>query len=195
VSEERASVEERGTPHEPSKKRPRRRRLTRARVWSVVPWAVAGVAVAAAVTFAILWVDARGSDREQEEVVESAREFLLALTNFSPQNIEQDVEEIRSFAVGQFAEEVEATFSEERIQEVRASEAVSTGRVQSVFIQSLEGTTASVFAVVRQTIVNRTLPAPRVDVLRVELGMIETADGWRVSSVQILQSPGTGLFG
>lgn len=188
-------MEERGTPHEPSKKRPRRRRLTRARVLGVVPWAVAGLAAAAAVTFAILWVDARGSARQQEEVVESGREFLLALTNFSPENIEQDVEEIRSFAVGQFAEEVEATFSEERIQEVRSSEAVSTGRVQSVFIQSLEGTTASVFAVVRQTIVNRTLPAPRVDVLRVELGMIETADGWRVSSVQILQSPGTGLFG
>lgn len=188
-------MEERRTPHEPSKKRPRRRRPTRARILGVVPWAVAGVAAAAAVTFAILWVDARGGDQEQEEVVESAREFLLALTNFNPQSIEQDVEEIRSSAVGQFAEEVEATFSEERIQAVRASEAVSTGRVQSVFIQSLEGTTASVFAVVRQTIINRSLPAPRVDVLRVELGMIETADGWRVNSVEILQSPGAGLFG
>ena len=188
-------MEERPTPDQPAKARPRRRRPTRARILAVAPWAVAAVAVAAAVTFAVLWIDARGAARQQEEVAGSAREFLQALTNFSPQTIEQDVEEIRSFAVGQFAEEVESTFSEERIQAIRESEAVSTGRVQSVFLQSLEGTTASVFAVVRQTIINRSLPAPRVDILRVDLGMIETADGWRVNSVEILQSPGTGLFG
>jgi hypothetical protein len=105
------------------------------------------------------------------------------------------VEEIGSYAVGRFAEEVEATFSEEQTKEIRESEAVSTGRVQSVFVQALDDSAASVFAVVRQTIVNRTLPAPRVDLLRVELEMIETADGWRVSSVQILQTPGAGLFG
>jgi hypothetical protein len=180
---------------EPEKKRPPRRRATKARMLRALPWAVAAVAVAAAVTFAILWVGARGSGERQEEVAESARGFLRALTNFGATSIEQDVEDIRSYAVGQFAEEVEATFSEGRIDEIRQSEAVSTGRVQDVFVQSLKGTTASVFAVVRQTIVNRSLPAPRVDVLRVELGMIETAEDWRVSSVEILQSPGTGLFG
>jgi hypothetical protein len=59
----------------------------------------------------------------------------------------------------------------------------------------LGGSTATVFGVVRETIVNKTLPAPRVDLLRIELGMIETPEGWRVSSVEILQSPGAGLFG
>jgi hypothetical protein len=196
VTEKRTSLEERRPEEKPSKERPGQRpRIRRDRFLRLLPWAVAVLAVAAAVTFAVLWMGARGADRQQDEVVGSARDFLQALTNFSARNIDQDVEEIGSFAVGRFAEEVESTFSEQRTRAIRESEAVSTGRLQSVFVQALEDSAASVFAVVRQTIVNRTLPAPRVDVLRVELEMIETADGWRVSSVQILQSPGAGLFG
>lgn len=156
---------------------------------------MAALAAAAAVTFAILWLGARSADARQEEVVSTARRFLLALTNFSAETIEEDVDQIRTFAVGQFASEVNTTFSDERIQAITDSEAVSTGRVQSVFIQSLSGSTGTVFGVVRETIVNETLPAPRVDLLRIELGMIETPEGWQVSSVEILQSPGAGLFG
>lgn len=191
MTEKRTSVEERRS----QKPTPRARRVRRGAIARILPWAVAGLAVAAAVAFAILWLGARSSGAQQEEVVSSARRFLQALTNFSAETIEEDVGEIRGFAVGEFADEVNTTFSDERIQAIRDSEAVSTGRVQSVFIQTLGGSTGTVFGVVRETIVNKTLPAPRVDVLRIELGMIETPDGWRVSSVEILQSPGAGLFG
>jgi hypothetical protein len=150
----------------------------------------------AAVTFALLWASGFGSGEErQAEVRDTARRFLTALTNFSAERIDQDVAEIRAFGVGQFAEEVEQTFSEDRLAAIRENQVVSTGRVQSVFVQSLEGSTASVFAVVNETIVNASLTAPRADVLRVELELIETPDGWKVSTVEILQSPGTVPFG
>jgi Mce-associated membrane protein len=191
VTEKRTSVEER----RPPKPTPRKRRIRRSTIGTILPWAVAALAAAAAVTFAILWLGARSGAAQEEEVVSTARRFLQALTNFSAETIEEDVDQIRGFAVGQFANEVNETFSEDRVRAISDSEAVSTGRVQSVFIQSLTGSTGTVFGVVRETIVNTTLPAPRVDLLRIELGMIETPEGWRVSSVEILQSPGAGLFG
>jgi hypothetical protein len=117
------------------------------------------------------------------------------LTTFSAETIDQDVEEIRGFAVGQFAEEVDQTFSGDRIAAIEENEVVSTGRVRSVYVQTLEGSTATVFGVVNETIVNASLPAPRGDVLRMELEMIETPEGWKVSSVEILQSPGAAGFG
>lgn len=160
------------------------------------PWILFGVAAAAAVTFALLWAfDVGGAGARQAEVRDTARQFLKALTNFSADTIDQDVEEIRAFGVGQFAGEVEETFSPERLAAIRENQVVSTGRVESVFVQTLEGNTASVFAVVNETIINASLTAPRADVLRVELVMIETPDGWKVNSVEILQSPGAAPLG
>jgi hypothetical protein len=197
VRDKRAPVEERPRPKTSPGKR-RRPGLSPGRIvrHRAFPWVLFGIALAAAVTFALLWASGIGSaDERQAEVRDTARRFLTALTNFSADRIDQDVAEIRAFGVGQFAEEVEQTFSEERLAAIRGNQVVSTGRVESVFVQSLEGSTASVFAVVNETIVNASLTAPRADVLRVELEMIETPDGWKVSTVEILQSPGAVPFG
>jgi hypothetical protein len=192
-----AAALERKSPAEvPEGKRP----SARTRLWRVLghralPWALFAVALAAAATFAVLWLTDSGTDEATSEVRDTSRRFLAALTNFSAQTIEEDVEEIRSFGVGQFAEEVEDTFSTSRIAAIRQNEVVSTGRVESVFVQTIEGSTATVFGVVNETIVNAVSVAPRVEVLRVELELIETPDGWRVSSVEILQSPAAAPFG
>jgi Mce-associated membrane protein len=159
-----------------------------------LPWALAALATAAAVIFALLWLGLRGEVAPREEVASTARGFLLALTNFDAATIDRDVEEIRSYAVGDFAREVEQTFSQERIQAIRDSEATSVGRIRDVFVQSVEGATATAFGVVNETVQNTASPAPTTDVLRVELVLVETAEGWRVSSVQILQSPAEAPF-
>ena len=173
-------------------RKPQLRRVIR---HPVFPWALVAVATAAAVTFAILWRVEAGEDRAAAEVRDAARRFLSVLTNFSAETIEEDIEEIRGFAEGGFAQEVDQTFSDARVAAIRENEVVSTGRVRSVFVQTVEGNTATVFGVVNETIVNASLTAPRADVLRVELELIETPDGWKVSSVQILQSPGAVPFG
>lgn len=51
------------------------------------------------------------------------------------------------------------------------------------------------FGVVDETVSNAAAPAPREDVLRVEVEMIETDEGWKVGRVEILQSPSGGLVG
>lgn len=155
-----------------------------------LPWALFAVAAAAAVALAILWTTQRGLDQRREEVVDTTRRFLEALWNFSAETIERDVAEIRSYAVGGFADEVENTFGPQRVAAIRESGATSVGRVEDVFVQSLDGPSATAFGVVQQTVANESQETPRTDVLHIEVGLIETDDGWRVNSVDILQSPG-----
>lgn len=164
----------------------RLRRIVRGRA---LPWAVAVVATAGAVTFGVLWQQQRGEDLRRAEVEDLARRFLTALTSFSAETIERDVDEIRSFAVGDFAQEVDDTFGPERIATIRESDATSVGTVRDVYVESLEGSSAQVFGVVEETVVSATQTTPRTDVLRVLVGLIETPEGWRVHSVEILPTP------
>lgn len=166
--------------------------LRRAARGRALPWALAALATAAAVAFAVLWTGQRGLDQRRALVEDTSRRFLTALTSFTADTIERDVDEIRSYAVGGFAEEVEETFGPERIATIRESRANSVGTVRDVFVESLQGSSARVFGVVEETVVSSTQTTPRTDVLRVLVGLIETPDGWRVHSVEILPSPGTG---
>jgi Mce-associated membrane protein len=158
-----------------------------------LPWVLFGLAVGLAALFALLWNGERSEDRRRAEVEAAARGFLLALTNFAPDTIDQDVEEIRSFAVGQFADEVGETFSPEQMAAIRENEATSVGRIRNLFVQALEQDTAAVFGVVDETVANSASPTPRSEVLRVEIGLIETSEAWKVDRVEILQSPGGSL--
>jgi Mce-associated membrane protein len=151
------------------------------------------LAVAAAGTFGWLWWGERAEDARRAEVEATAAGFLLALTNFDAATIDNDVREIRSYAIGQFADEVDETFSAERVAAIREGQATSTGKMRSV--QELGEDTATVFAVVDETTSNTSSPAPRQDVLRVEVELIETEGGWKVNRVEILQSPSGGPVG
>ena len=157
-----------------------------------LPWVVAGLGVAVALVFAVLWWGERSEDARREEASATARAFLTALTNFEAGTIDQDVAEIRSYAVGAFAREVEETFSAERVEAIRANQATSVGRVRTVVVHRLGEDTASAFGVVDETVTNSASTEPRTDVLRVELGLIETSEAWKVDRVEILQSPSAG---
>jgi Mce-associated membrane protein len=159
----------------------------------MLPWMLAGLFLVAAAGFGVLWWRERGEDARVARVQATAAAFLVALTNFQAETIERDVEEIRSFAIGAFADEVEETFSPDRIEAIRESMAVSTGEVRRLFVQDLGEDSATVFAVVDEVVSNAASPAPREDVLRIEVELIETEGGWKVGRVQILQSPAGGL--
>jgi Mce-associated membrane protein len=151
---------------------------------------VAALTASAAIVFAVLWWGLRAEASRKDQVEATTRSFLVALTNFSGPTIERDVAEIRSYAIGQFAEEVQETFSPDRIAAIRDNQATSEGQVRSVFVERLDKATAAVFGVVDETVTNTAQPAPRMDVLRIEVSLIETAQGWKVERVEILQSPG-----
>src|SRR5438477_3141122 len=118
---------------------PRRIALSR-----TLPWALFLVALIAALTFGFLWQGAKGAGRQRADVADTATRFLTALTNFSAPTIQQDVADIRSFAVGDFADQVNQFFGPAAVDALRRADARSAGRVESVYVESLSGGSAEV---------------------------------------------------
>lgn len=167
------------------------RRVTSGRA---LPWVLAVVFLGTTLTNWWLLRSDRRDDARADIVRTTSTDFLTALTTFSATTIDQDVQRIRSYAVGDFAQQVQQTFSPARIAQIKSSKVVSKGTVVKVFVEDLGGTQATVFGVVSETVTNASNPAPRADLLRVEVGLIDTTGGWRINSVNILQSPGaTGV--
>jgi Mce-associated membrane protein len=160
----------------------------------IVPWALTVLVAGAAIAFAVLWQEAETQESDRDEVVAVARDFTTALTNFSADTIDEDAERIRSFAVGDFGEEVDTFFGPRAVEAIKEADATSTGVIDEVFIQSLDEDEASVFAVVTETITNAATTEPRTDTLRLEVGMIETGSGWKIDRVEVFQSPGQNLL-
>jgi Mce-associated membrane protein len=160
-----------------------------------LPWLVAGVALAIAAVFAYLWWQHKSEDNARREIEEIATEFTHALTDFSAETIESDVREIKSFAVGSFSDEVDTFFGDETVAAVKEAEATSDGDIEGLYVQRIGEASASVFVLVSETVTNASLTEPQTDTLRIEVDLIETTQGWKVESVQILQAPGGGLLG
>ena len=160
-----------------------------------IAWFLFGLALIAAGVFAALWLDLRTEADERAELEQQTERFVLALTNFSADTIDQDVAEIKGFAVGDFAEEADVFFGKEAIDAIKTADARSEGEIESIYVQSLEGDTASVFAVVSETVINSDLAEPRTDVLRMNVDLVESESGWRVTNVDVLQSPGSTVVG
>ena len=156
-----------------------------------LPWLLLVLALAAAGAFAYLWQTAAGSAQAESELRAEARRFVLALTNFGSETIEDDVDEIRSFASGPFADEVDELFGNATIAAIRKAEAASTGRVEEIFVQEMDGGSASVFAVVRGEVANKNIAEPRTDVVRMEVGLVRSGERWKVERVELFQSPTT----
>jgi hypothetical protein len=167
--------------------------LARIKRWA--PWILAVLLLASTVTFAVLWFGLK-QDADREDAVRSdARAFVTALTNFSADTIDTDTAEIRAFAVGDFKEEADTFFGEKAVAAIKEAEASSEGVIEALYIQTLEDEEASVFGVVSQTITNAVSDEPRTDTLKLEVGLIETSDGWKVNNVDVFQAPGGGVIG
>lgn len=161
----------------------------------ILPWSLLVLALVGAGFLAQQWRQEQQEQDRGKVVLAVARDFMSALTNFQATTIERDVNRIRSYAVGDFADQVDTFFDQEAVDGIKEAEARSVGQVSSVFVQSLSGATASVFGVVNQIVTNQTSPTPTRDVVRLDVQMIQTAAGWKVSRVEILQSPGTTPLG
>jgi hypothetical protein len=151
--------------------------------------------VALAVLFAAMWQGSQAEEGKRAEVASAASTFLLALTNFTGATIQSDIAEIRSYAVGDFADQVETFFDPQAVAALQQAQARSVGRIRSLFVQSISGGSASVFGVVDEAVSNSAQPSPRTEIIRIDVEMIETTQGWKVNRVNILQSPDQSPFG
>ncbi len=157
----------------------------------LVPWVLFVLALGAAITFAVLWQQQLEQDQAEDELRSQATEFVTALTNFSAKTIDQDAEQIQAYATQEFKQEADVFFGGKAIAAIKQAKVRLKGDVESIYVQSFEGNSASVFAVVTQSLTNASSKEPSVDIARFNFDMVKTDSGWKVSHLEFLQSPGT----
>ncbi len=156
--------------------------------------AVAVAAAVLALVFGILWSTAGSSDAQASQAKQVAQLFLLKFTNFKPSTIQSDFRALQSFATGNFAQQAAHNFGNVGLrQQLVQAQVQSKGTIQHIYVQSLNGDKAQVFAVVNQSYTN----AQQVqagnpmlqDVLRLEIDLAKVSGNWKISDVLVLSGP------
>jgi hypothetical protein len=174
----------------------RRRASTGIPRWMVGVLAViAAIGVAFAILFGIWWNGQRVQADNRAAAQRTGQNFLIALTNFDSRTINADFARINSYATGDFAKQAQQFFGPQIRQQLEASQAASRGQISSIYVQSATSNSASVYAVVDQTIVNRNFNAPQADELRIVLTLNKVRAGWRIGEVTVLQAPTSNSSG
>jgi hypothetical protein len=164
-----------------------------------LPWVLAALGLIGTLGFGLAWLGARGDDAagassgpQTSAVVDAARTFSVALTNFDGKSIDRDFDKVVALSAGDFRAQADQFFSTEVRTQLKAAQASSRGEVRSAYVQTIDDDRATVFVVVDQTIANNKSPQPQADTLRMELGLRSAKDGWLVDRVSVLTAPSGG---
>ena len=126
---------------------------------------------------------------QQAAVTRTSTDFLKALTNFDAATVDADFNRVESYAVGNFRNQANQFFSTDVRKALAKVQAVSRGQIRDLYVESLKGDQATVYASIDQTIANINFKAPEQDELRIVVNLTDTKQGWRVSDVTVLQAP------
>ncbi len=147
---------------------------------------VAVLGMAGTLIFGLLWAGSSGSS-QPAAVVSSARSFLTDLTNFNAKSIDADFGSITAMATGTFSGQATKFFNSSIRTELEGALAESRGEIRDIYVQSDNGTQASVYAVVDQVYVNNKITTPQADVLRVLINLQQVGSAWKISDVTVLE--------
>jgi len=143
--------------------------------------------------FGLAWAGQSSQSAEVGQVKQVATDFVMALTNFNPSTIDADFNRVIDYSTGTFATQAHQFFDTEIRQQLQKALASSRGQVRDLFVQSIDGNQATVYAVVDQTYVNSKTSTPQTDTLRLLIGLTDLSNGWHVSSVGVLNQPGASV--
>jgi hypothetical protein len=170
--------------------RPAPQRAVSAKRWPLMVCAVlAAIGFAGTGYFGRYWLNDRSTSSQVNQVRAATSNFVRDLTNFNPGNIDSDFTNIQALATGTFANQAHQYFGSPIRNQLTAAHAGSRGQVRDLFIESLANGQADVFVVVDQDYTNSSMNSEVSDTLRLEIGLNDTSAGWKVSSVNVLQSP------
>ncbi|HLX88629.1 MAG TPA: hypothetical protein VKR22_09280, partial [Acidimicrobiales bacterium] len=150
---------------------------------------VSVISVLCAIVFGVKWSDLSAQNDTRATVQRVSKDFLTALTNFTPRTVDADFRTISTYAAGDFAKQSNQFFGSSIRQRLEQAQAWSKGQQRYLYVQSIDGSQAQVYAEVDQTYANNKVTAPVTDVLQVALGLSDTSSGWKISTVSVLQPP------
>jgi hypothetical protein len=137
--------------------------------------------------FGLLWAGSGGSATTDPAMVNSAKTFLIDLTNFNAKTLDADFRSITSMATGSFSGQADKFFNSSIRTALQDALAESRGQIRDIFVQSFKGNQAVVYAVVDQVYVNNKISTPQSDVLRVLVNLQKVGSTWKISDVTVLE--------
>ena len=151
---------------------------------------VAVLGIIGTLVFFFLWRGEKNEDARRDDVHDTADEFLTALLEFDGSTINEDFDRILEFGTGEFLLEAEDFYADPELrQALSENQVASRWEPKDIYVQSVEGDTARVFAVGDQTIANNQTPEPVRDEIRIELGMTHEDGEWKVFDLAVLEAP------
>jgi hypothetical protein len=169
----------------------RRRRPSATAAWFVV----AVVCLAAAGVFAGLYFtkgsshDAGTGGRDAEALRSTANQFANALFTFDAGSLNQNISQAQALSTPAYAQTIASFYTADQVAAAKTAQASSRADIKSVFVEGINGDSASVFVVLTDTYANNKDPKPRVDDVRMILSFKRTSGAWKVADVQVLQAP------
>ncbi len=167
---------------------PRRRRLS-------VTGVLAVVGLAGTLVFGVLWAGSSGSGQTDPALKSAAQTFLLDLTNFNAKSVDTNFGSITAMATGPFASQATRFFNSSIRHELETALAESRWQIRDLEVQSDNGSTGSVYAVVDQVFANNKITTPQSDVLRVLVSLQKVQSTWKISDVTVLEGATPGSTG
>ena len=151
---------------------------------------VAVLGIVGTLVFFFLWRGERSDDARADDARETAEEFLTSLLEFDGATINEDFDRILEFGTGEFLLEAEDFYADPELrQALGENQVASRWEPKDIFVQSVEGDTARVFAVGDQTIANNQTPEPVRDEVRIEIGLVHEDGDWKVFDLAVLEAP------
>lgn len=150
---------------------------------------ITALSVVLAIGFGIAWSGLNAQQQTRTTVRKVATAFLHDLTSFNPTNLDSRLSTLQTFATGDFSKQANQFFGTSIRQALEQVQASSEGQVRYIYVQSLNGDNATVYAWVDETFTNDKLSGNQTDVLQVVLSMLDTSRGWKISEVSVLNSP------
>jgi hypothetical protein len=150
--------------------------------------ALAVLGLVGTLVFGLLWGGSGGGNGQQDPaVLSTSRTFLSDLTNFNAKTVDQAFSSVTDMATGSFASQAQKFFNSAIRVDLEKALADSRGQIRAVYVQSLNGNSATVYGVVDQLYVNSKITTPQADVLRILLNLQQVGGTWKISNVTVLE--------
>lgn len=135
--------------------------------------------------------------KQEREMSGVARQFLTSFTNFDPDTIDNNYNQILGLATGDFLNEWPTVFPDNVRQEIKQRRVQMRGNIQNFYIQDFKGNSGTVFAVVGVTYASNANPQPSTDTYRFLITLAKHGSVWKISHIDLLNSPAatSGLEG
>lgn len=129
-----------------------------------------------------------GGEPTDEDVVRAVgTRFVRALMTWDARDGLADTRaELAALGTGEFLTEIDELFGGDLGQELTDVDAYSTGDIQDLFVQRIDGDTALLLAVAKQTVWTNLSDEPDVTVRSARIQMARAGDSWKVENVQLL---------